>query len=366
MELLLCLTLGLGAAGVLSMEPPDTAEACGRCHRAIHDAWKTSAHAKSMESRLFQDALEMAESDMGQEVRRTCLGCHAPAAVRTNDLALRRKVSWEGITCDYCHSIDNVSFAGANPAARVQFSLVKNGPLKDADSNGHATAYSEVFTSSAICAPCHEYTDSFGFPVLTTYSEWKRSRAAREGKQCQSCHMYQVAGKVVDPRVRRSEEAQINLHAMPGSHSLEQLNRTIGATLTTTREAGRLRVAIEVANRFAGHSVPTGSPLRQLVLEVAADSYDGKHYRDRRVYRRAVADEQGKEIDREHLAMVKPARLISDTRLAADERRTETFTFPIPEGVQAQVNATFWYYYSPLADESQRRITFLTLRKLVK
>ncbi len=362
MTLLLCLILGV----VSSMDPPESAEACGRCHRAIHEAWKTSAHAKSMESRLFQDALELAENDMGAETRRTCLGCHAPVAVRINDLALRRKVSWEGITCDYCHSIESVSAAGKNHVAKLQFSVVKNGPLKDANSNGHATAYSSVFTSSEVCATCHEYTNSLGFPVLTTYTEWKNSSAAREGKQCQACHMYQVAGRVVDPRIRRSEEAQINLHAMPGGHSLEQLHKTIGATLTTAHEGGQLRVAVEVANKFAGHSVPTGSPLRKLVLEVAADSYDGQHYRGRREYRRAVADERGVEIDREHIVMVKPAKLLSDTRLAAGEKRTETFTFPVPEGVQAQVKATFWYYYSPMAGDSQQRITFLTLRKLVK
>src|SRR5512147_464915 len=107
MVFLLCLILGV----VSSMDPPETAEACGRCHRAIHEAWKTSAHANSMESRLFQDALELAENEIGAETRRTCLGCHAPVATRINDLALRRKVSWEGITCDYCHSIDSVSAA---------------------------------------------------------------------------------------------------------------------------------------------------------------------------------------------------------------------------------------------------------------
>ena len=43
------------------LEMPASAEACGRCHGAIHDAWKLSAHASAMESRLFQDALELTE-----------------------------------------------------------------------------------------------------------------------------------------------------------------------------------------------------------------------------------------------------------------------------------------------------------------
>jgi hypothetical protein len=250
--------------------------------------------------------------------------------------------------------------------AKVQFSLVKHGPLKDSASTGHATAYSEVSTTSLICAPCHEYKNALGFPVLTTYTEWKISRAAKEGKQCQTCHMYQVAGNVVDPRIQRSRSAQVNLHQMPGSHSIEQLNKTIGATLSTARENGQLRVTVEVANRAAGHSVPTGSPLRQLVLEVSADSYDGQHFRGERVYRRVVADAQGKALDSADLSMVKSAKVLSDTRLASDEKRAEVFNFPVAAGVQTQVKATLLYLYSPVGPDSQKRITFLTLQKLVR
>ena len=38
-------------------------------------------------------------------------------------------------------------------------------------------------------------------------------------------HMSKVAGHVVDPRVKRSSMAQVNLHQLPGSHCLEQLVR---------------------------------------------------------------------------------------------------------------------------------------------
>jgi hypothetical protein len=80
-----------------------------------------------------------------------------------------------------------------------------------------------------------------------------------------------------------------------------------------------------------------------------------------------VADAQGNAVEREYVAFLKASRVISDTRLAPEERRTETFTFPIPPGSAAQVRATFWYYYSPLArTESQKRITFLSLNRLVK
>ena len=58
---------------------------------------------------------------------------------------------------------------------------------------------------------------------------------------------------------------------------------------------------------------------------------------------------------------------MSDTCPAPGAKRSETFFFPIPKGSQTQVKATFWYYYSPLANtESQKRVTFLTLNRLVQ
>ncbi|MBZ5596477.1 MAG: cytochrome c family protein [Acidobacteriia bacterium] len=356
----------LALAPPAGLESPTSAEFCGRCHQAILGAWKLSAHAQAMESRLFQDALEVAETKFGSPARHTCLKCHAPIAVDKGDLSLRQKVSWEGITCDYCHSVKDVSLAGVNPRALVEYSMIKHGPIKDAQSMAHGTAYSEVHTSAAICAPCHEYRNTLGFPVLTTYSEWKGSHYAKDGKACQSCHMYRTAGDVVDPRVMQTN-TPINLHQMPGSHSLEQLAKTISAQLSASRDGDQVRVQVVVTNRAAGHYVPTGSPLRQLILDVKADSFAGQHFQEHRVYARRVADENGTPIEQEHLAFMSAAKVLSDTRLAPDEKRTESFTFAIPAGKQTRVTATLRYFYSPFArTESQKLVTFLSMSRLVQ
>ena len=178
-----------------------SAEVCGQCHRSIVEAWKESAHSKAMESRLFQDALEAAETESGAGVRKTCMGCHAPLAVASGDLQLERKVSWEGVTCDYCHSVREVNFERGVPQANLTFGLIKSGPLKNAVSGAHSTSYSPVHESSRVCAPCHEYRNAQGFAVLSTFSEWQASRYSKEGKNCQTCHMYQVMGKVADVRM---------------------------------------------------------------------------------------------------------------------------------------------------------------------
>ena len=363
----LAILVAAGAASPMELEPLSSAELCGRCHRTILEAWKGSAHARAMESPLFQKALEVTETQLGAGSQRLCLECHAPIAALTNDRTLRRKVSWEGVTCEYCHSIRDVSLAGRNPKATVEFSLIKSGPLKDAVAPVHGTAYSPVHTSAVACAPCHEYRNALGFNVLTTYGEWKNSRYAKEGKICQSCHMYKVEGDVVDPKVRRSSGSRVNLHQMPGSHSLDMLNKTIKARLMTAREKDQLKVTVEVANVAAGHYVPTGSPMRQLVLDVRADAYDGKRFHEERRYHRTVADAQGKTLTLEPVAFIKGARTVSDTRLAPDEKRVESFSFPVPSGIQTQVRVELRYDYSPLASADTRKsVSFLTIRRLVK
>ena len=356
----------MGFCGARS-ESPASGAICARCHRAIYEAWKSSAHAQAMESSTFQDALALAEAEFGAGGRKACLGCHAPLAARTGDLALRNHMSWEGVTCDYCHSIRRVSVTSGNASVVLDFSGAKSGPTKDSLSTAHETLFSEVHLSSQACMACHEYRNPLGFPLLTTYSEWKNSRAGKEGQQCQACHMYLVKGNVVDPRIRRASGATVNLHQMPGSHTLEQLTRTIKANLETRREGGHLKASVVVMNRTAGHYVPTGSPLRRLVLEVKVDAYDGQRLRAERVYQRIVADQNGTPVQGEHTAFFKAAKVLSDTRLAPDEKRTEEFDFAVPAGVSAQVTATLWYFYSPAPRTgAQERVTFLSISRLVR
>lgn len=344
---------------------PASAEVCGSCHRAIHGAWQRSGHARAMESRTFQDALETADEGGGLAARRLCLGCHAPVAAATGDLQLHNKVSWEGVTCDYCHSVRDVSFSGPIAKARTEFGAAKGGTLKNAASPAHQTVFSSVHKTSATCASCHDYRNAQGLPVMMTYTEWKDGPAAKEGKQCQSCHMFLVKGDVVEPRVRRG--GSVNLHETPGSHSLEQLNKAIRATLTAQRESGQLRVSVDVINRTGGHYIPTGSPLRQVVLELETDTFDGRRFREERRYKRTLGDQQGAPLPNEYLTITKAAKVISDTRLLPGEKRTETFLFPVAPNVRAHVKAKFWYYYNPSArKDSENRVTFLELSRLVQ
>lgn len=369
-SLLFCIGLFFAYSTAAQTNSPRTAEYCGDCHRAIYEGWKKSAHAAAMESRLFQDAEKAAEEDYGSSARRVCMGCHSPAGVAVGDLALMRKVSWEGITCDYCHSIRDVNATGGNPAARVEFTNVKSGPSKDAVSPAHGTVFSAVHTSSLICATCHEYRNSTGFAVLTTYSEWKNSAYGKEGKQCQSCHMFTVHGEIVDARgVKTAERGdEVNLHEMPGSHSVQQLNRAIRTRFSSLREGDQVKVTVKLTNAGAGHYVPTGSPMRQMILEVLLSPYGGgQTQQQRRVYARTVVDQKGAAVKREPAAFLKSAKAVADTRIAPQETRTETFAFTLPPGKRAKAEVNLYYYYSPmLRSDEQQELKFFTISRLVQ
>lgn len=348
-------------SGSSLLRPMSSAEICGKCHLSIVESWKESAHSHSMDSRLFQDALAAAEAEAGPPARSTCLGCHAPLALQTGDMNLERKVSWEGVTCDYCHSVRSVDMGGANPRARTEFSLAKSGPLKDAVSSAHPTVFSAVHVSSAVCAPCHEYRNGQGFPVLTTYSEWKSSRYGKEGRNCQSCHMAAVAGKVADARFEREPASRVNLHKMAGSRSVAQLNRAMKMRMNVVREGEMAKVTVELTNVAAGHFIPTGSPLRQLILDVTSRTADGKESRAKKIYARTVKNSAGKVLEKEHFVFLKAAGVVIDSRLAPDETRKEVFYFDSPVGSTTEIRAGLSYFYSPFAREkADQRVTFLT------
>jgi hypothetical protein len=140
-----------------------------------------------------------------------------------------------------------------------------------------------------------------------------------------------------------------------------------GGLRTAAWEGEQVGVVVKLTNRAAGHDVPTGSALRQLILDLQAASLDGRHFSEQRVYRRTVADRNGAVLNREDLVFMKGARLLTDTRLAPNETKTETFSFSVPRGIQTRGKASLDYYYSPPATtEAQQKVKFLELMRLVQ
>jgi hypothetical protein len=344
-----------------ALEGVNHAETCGRCHRDILEAWKQSSHAGAMQNPIFQDALERAEEIGGQSARQICLGCHAPTVKYSGDMSLQTKASWEGVTCDFCHSVKSVEVDGNRVVMDVRFDGTKTGPLTDASSIAHGTAFSAVHTTSLVCAGCHEYRNGQGFGVLTTYSEWEQSSYGSDGTNCQNCHMAETSADVVDPKIKRLSTTAVNLHAMPGSRSLDMLNKAVRVRLRTRREGDELVAEVDIENNGAGHSIPTGSPLRRVELEIELAAR-GRQLRQQRTYQRRVADSAGNQVFREELVFLRAAKELSDTRLKPGEKRLEVFRFPLPASESARLYARLSYHYSPQErSPAAKSVKFLVL-----
>jgi hypothetical protein len=353
---LLVAGVGVASIALLAAAPrqrlggsgPDltSAEECGRCHQDIHRYWKSSVHAQSADNSRFQEAFARAKASRSSEPG--CLTCHAPAAVYMHDTRWEKKTSWEGVTCDFCHSVRGIH-AGTDRPFVLDPGRIKTGPLKDARPTVHEAAYSDVYESSTLCAPCHQYTNEKKFDVLTTYAEWQAGGFAARQVSCQACHMRAAAGNVVDPKVARSATISVNVHDMPGGHSVTELNRALQAQISAERNGDALDVTVQVTNRGAGHKVPTGSPLRAILMVVEADNGIGSRRTATRTFGRTVVDESGRDLQDEAAVFERAAKVVSDNRLAPGERHVEHFSFPMPRTAPARAVARFYYRYAPEA-----------------
>jgi len=365
------LLTGLLIAGAAAHAAPTerftTSDQCGMCHRDIYQMWRESVHGKAMDNPAFLGAYREIESGRGASSPAVCLGCHAPMANVIGDTQLKRRISWEGVTCDFCHSLVDVELKDGIPVHRADVGSVKRGPIHGAESTGHDVAQSDLFTRSIICAPCHEYTTADGTAIMSTYSEWKSSRAAEQGQTCQVCHMTLVEADVVDPRIKRETGAAVNLHQMPGGHSLEQLHKALSVSIDTERAEDRLDLTVRLKNKGAGHAVPTGMPGRRMVLELTVDPDTGQTFQEHRTYGKYYADATGKTI--EHVAdlFAEGLQLQSDTRIGVDDVRVENFEFEVQPQANVYVTVKLHYEHAPRGpDEKRVWLTFFAERRMVR
>jgi len=277
---------------------PDPAKPkqCGNCHRKIFEEWAGSSHASAASNPRFWNVYDGSTAHGGpstgwnllQQHPRgagVCYSCHIPSPQPDTTLLadLRRvrdgdSVHLEGVHCDFCHKIaatdlepvglhhGRFALQLARPVNADQPQLF--GPLPDVDRG--EDAYTPLYRSSKYCASCHEGV-VFGIHAYTTYSEWQATKYARQGVQCQDCHMAPEGsmtnmapghgGVQRDPRTLAS-------HRFPGSSPVF-VRRHLEFELTAAR-AGDNTLAAEVRIRpqHTGHLTPTGHPSRHIILQL--------------------------------------------------------------------------------------------------
>jgi hypothetical protein len=224
-----------------------------------------------------------------------CASCHTPAAAidapYNTDPTTVSGVGAEGVACDFCHKIWNVSldplsglpypnmpgvlsFEFRRPTKGHQFFA---GPFDDV-APGEDT-YSPLQKQSRYCAPCHfgVFWDTL---VYNSFGEWLGSPYSNTetGKTCQDCHMPQGLNKhfarLDKGGVIRNPQT-IFSHCMPGAANEELLRNAVDMDVKVDHHDERLVVTVTITNDRTGHHVPTDSPLRHLILVVRAIDSQG-------------------------------------------------------------------------------------------
>ena len=230
-------------------------------------------------------------------------------------------VAAEGISCDFCHKIARVRVdeeTGLPPHDRpgiMSMSIYRPAPGETFfmgsldDVARTADSYNALYEESLYCASCH-YGVFSNTVVYNSYGEWLESPYSEPdgGQTCQDCHM-----PVAEPYPWPSQDArsltglasmppllaavaqeesrnffvypnkggvmrvpeQVHNHRMPGAADPEFLRSAVQMTTDVRLTGDRVHVDVHISNTGAGHHVPTGSPLRQMLLVLEVVAADG-------------------------------------------------------------------------------------------
>ena len=340
-----------------------SSQTCGTCHKDIYEGFSHSLHSLSFTDPIFSMAYAKAYLETRGAAKETCLKCHAPTTISTKDTDAALPITSEGVTCDFCHSIESVDLASPDPF-KLDVAGKKRASMKDAKSPAHSASYAEWFNKSEMCAGCHEISSVHGVKTATTYSEWKTSEYAAKGVQCQGCHMPKVSGNAVDPSVKPASTGKVHDHSL--SHNVDVMKGALKLHLVKSERSkgDRYIVDINVTNARAGHAVPTGTQPREVVLEVTMKDADGRTESQKKTFGKKIADANGKVITPGGAACVNGKKIIENSSINPGETRLARFMFNLKPKEPVTITANAYLSYAPVvATTEQTRIPLGSLEK---
>ncbi|MGK9367969.1 multiheme c-type cytochrome [Melioribacter sp. Ez-97] len=267
-------------------------EFCRSCHNDFYQQWKQAMMSRAYthewdEIEYFKLAVPHAEKDEKvAEVKAGCNGCHSPIAYVTGDtpppLPKENSRANESVSCDVCHSIKGYSgdvpynFNYIIDPGKTKFTSRKNS----VDSPVHEIVVTELHKSGDFCGICHNEKSPYGVWVKSTHLEWKEGPYAKEGVQCQDCHMTKGEMKTASmgPAYKDAK-----LHLFHGAHDPGKVRGVIELRINPDmREAEpgeTVKFTLALFNQKTGHKFPTGSVEDRIVwLHVEAVDANGKVY----------------------------------------------------------------------------------------
>ena len=228
-------------------------ESCAVCHRIQYNDWSSSLHSRSMGPGVVGQTKELIQDDPSEAL--LCYSCHAPLSEQQEMIeaksghrsrfrknpAFLAPLQPKGLTCAGCHVRRHQSFG----PPRRDGSL--GSPLEASQIAHGGTIRTPAFERAEFCNACHQF-DPDGYALNgklleNTYNEWKEGPYAREGRECQSCHM---------PDRR---------HLWRGIHDPEMVKAGVTVRLTLERKryqvGDQVQAVVTLANTGVGHYFPT-------------------------------------------------------------------------------------------------------------
>lgn len=318
-----------------------------------------------------------------------CAACHAPE--RWLDAPGSAMVPYasgaeperRGVSCMVCHQIAEVHLSRTHypgvhdGAVRMQRGGVAQfGVLGDVDfhSPGRMRASWQPQLRAEICAACHQDSSdvhgdgTFGGPISEpTFEEWRASPYADPASErhatCVDCHSDALsaprASRIVTSPARPAGE--LRSHRFEGT-TPAFLDAALSLDVSAQQRGEFVDVVVRVTNDGAGHHVPTGVTMRNVILLVEAtqpggalalvsgprvERWGGEGDPARgdfaglpgRVFAKISEDAQG----RSPVAFTEAVRIPVDTRIPAlgvDESR---YSFRLSVGGETRVRARLVY-----------------------
>ena len=293
---------------------PGTDDVTQRCY--LGDGVLPTLNPDCQEGEICQDA-----SAFGQ-----CADCHAPGIngqLGGRDLRDATGFAYDyGVFCNVCHQVEGIDL-DAEPGVAGRLRIIRPsesasfvlgaggylpltfGPSHDSPNPRMGSVQRDHFQDATLCAGCHQQDQRVlvpgetidrdrwpdgRLPIHSTFQEWKTG-ALSDATQCQACHM------APDPTVDNGADLQLfplaqvgiqgGWHRPPGhvrkhnwvgprTPESGMLQLAAGLFVQKSRDAaGQLTAAVTVKNAACGHGLPTGEPMRNMLLLVDA-TCDGR------------------------------------------------------------------------------------------
>jgi len=188
------------------LEDPAT---CGDCHGQHFQEWSGSMHAYASDDPVFVAMNKRGQRETNDQLGTFCVQCHAPMAVARGETdgtdydPTQLTPQARGITCYFCHDVENVAADHDNGLVLALDDTMRGGVADPSDNDAHHDRFDPLMAGatnqSKMCGSCHDVVTPAGVALGRTYQEWQTTVFATSsppnGLTCSQCHM----GTNVDP-----------------------------------------------------------------------------------------------------------------------------------------------------------------------